>query len=81
MVKAKISSVIIEKTEDFSNQLNGIKTQFVLSIEPIISSLRLYRNGVLQSQNSDYLLSGKIIIILFKAHSDSKLEAIYKYRK
>lgn len=83
MAKLNFITKTTEKRDDFSSQLNGIQSQFTLAFEPIGSTLKLFRNGILQKEGSsyDFTRNGKTITITFKARTGSNLEAVYFYKQ
>jgi len=74
-------SVGFVEGETPSGTIDGVNTSFTLAAAPIpASSLRLYRNGVLQAASVDYNLSGSTITFLSasKPFSGDLLRATYR---
>lgn len=62
MARANYTPLIQNKLEDFSSQLNGIQTQFVLTNKPRQNSIRIYWNGVLQPQDFFTIINKTVTI-------------------
>ena len=58
---------LVFERDDFTSQIDGSTTQFVLKREPVLNTVMVLRNGVetREGSNEDYTFSGKTVTIRF----------------
>jgi len=69
------------KKEDFTNQLDGVAQNFILSYSPASNTLKIYYNGLLQKSgiDNDYIIINKTVQTNFIPRPRGVLTAEYFY--
>jgi hypothetical protein len=76
-------SIVQEQDSFVDNEIvagtkDGVNVSFTTAFVPVVGSVHLYLNGMLQTLTADYTISGNLITMITAPQSDDKLVASYR---